>query len=369
MNIKQMKETISKFRAADVSIIKDEKLRAKAQKLQAKQGGFTLLELLIVITLIATLATAALVAYDGIGESAEETATAANILAAQSLIQNYRAIENNYPNQWDNLANADGSAAANQGTRPLLDDKTESFLGQWAPTLPASSGIGGSVFGAVAASLDAVGINEFQTLPGDFTVNNAVAVPNLSWNESAPGVTSDDTADELEFVVANGVTSDVQYDGSSVLGSKIALSIVPSAGKTDAATPAPRLCTAEGASISTFYDGTTTAADNQALNLINDALDDDVCSLVIAVGFGKDVPGTTLGSKVSITNAPTAATDNVNPAEDYARYIALFQVAEDTSGDGTITTDEVLSKARLISVVDPEGGTIDQALAGANEES
>jgi phosphoribosylformylglycinamidine (FGAM) synthase PurS component len=29
----------------------------------------------------------------------------------------------------------------------------------------------------------------------------------------------------------------------------------------------------------------------------------------------------------------------------------------------------VLSKARLISVVDPEGGTIDQALAGANEES
>jgi prepilin-type N-terminal cleavage/methylation domain-containing protein len=209
MNIKQMKQTISKFRAADVSIIKDEKLRAKAQKLQAKQGGFNLLELLIVITLIATLATAALVAYDGIGESAEETATAANILAAQSLIQNYRAIENNYPNQWDNLANADGSAAANQGTRPLLDDKTESFLGQWAPTLPASSGIGGSVFGAVAASLDAVGINEFQTLPGDFTVNNAVAVPNLSWNESAPGVTSDDTADELEFVVANGVTSDV----------------------------------------------------------------------------------------------------------------------------------------------------------------
>ncbi|MDT8371360.1 MAG: hypothetical protein RQ783_05110 [Gammaproteobacteria bacterium] len=47
MNITQMKSAIKKFRSADVSVIKDDALRAKAQKLQGKQCGFTLLELLV----------------------------------------------------------------------------------------------------------------------------------------------------------------------------------------------------------------------------------------------------------------------------------------------------------------------------------
>ena len=67
MNINQMKSAISKFRKANLSVIKDEKLRAKAQKLQGKEKGFTLLELLVVITLIAILATGALIAYEDVG--------------------------------------------------------------------------------------------------------------------------------------------------------------------------------------------------------------------------------------------------------------------------------------------------------------
>lgn len=39
-------------------------------KLRADQGGFTLLELLVVITLIAALAVGALIAYDGVGDKA-----------------------------------------------------------------------------------------------------------------------------------------------------------------------------------------------------------------------------------------------------------------------------------------------------------
>ena len=76
MNMKQMKRAVSTFRAADVSIIKDEALRTKAQTLQAKQKGFTLLELLVVITLLATLAVGAMVAYEGIGENAKDVASA-----------------------------------------------------------------------------------------------------------------------------------------------------------------------------------------------------------------------------------------------------------------------------------------------------
>jgi prepilin-type N-terminal cleavage/methylation domain-containing protein len=360
-----MKSALSQFRAADVSMIKDEKLRAKAHKLQAKEGGFTLLELLVVITLLATLATAALVAYDGIGATAEDTATAANILSAQSLIQNYRAIEDEYPNQWDNLANSDGTTPGTTGVETLLATETQAYFGQWAPAIPAAYD-GTSVLENVALALGNVGMDEFQTLD-PATTTDASAVPNLTWNESAPGVTAGG-ASEIEFVFdadANVDLDDIEYDGASMSGN-VAFSIVPSAGD-NAGTPV--LCTADSQTISTYFDGTTTAADNSALNLVNDALDDDVCSLVVAVGFGKDVPGTTLGSKVAITQAPTAGTANVNPAEEYARYIALFQVAEDENEDGTIAASEVFSKARLIGVVDPEGRTIDAALAGANEDA
>lgn len=363
MNINQMKEALKKFRAADFSGLKDEALRTKAQKLQAKQGGFTLLELLVVITLLATLATAALVAYEGIGENAQDVASANNILAAESSIRNYRAVENVYPNQWDNLANLDGTTPGTTGTEPLLADATKAFLGQWVTT-PAATLAGGTVLEAVVQALGAVGIDELQTLDETTTYTNAI--PNLSWNESAPGLTAGG-ASELEFVFdpVTGAATDIQWDEVTRLGSPVALSIVPSGG--DDETEAASTCTADGATISTAYDGTTTVNDNSTLNLINDALSDDKCSLVIAVGFGKDVPGTTIDSRVAIGQAPTAGTENVNPATNYARYIALFQVAEDEDNSATIDANEVFSKARLIGVVDPEGRTLDAAIAGANQ--
>jgi prepilin-type N-terminal cleavage/methylation domain-containing protein len=350
MNMKQMKETISKFRSADVSIIKDEKLRAKAQKLQAKQGGFTLLELLIVITLIATLATAALVAYDGIGESASDTAAANNLLAAQSALNNYRAIENAYPDQWDNLANASGTDT--DGMATLRADQSNAFFGQW---VSPNANSGTSVWKAVADALGAVGIEEIQSVT-DTTTFDEGYVPNLALNESYPLIASGaDAGDEL--VLWESDTSGAVYDGGSV--TTAALSIVPSGGNGS--------CTADGASLASPFDGAA-LTNNERINLINDALDDDVCSLVVAIGYGKDVPGSTLGDKVEISQVPTLGTNNVNPNLNYARAVGLFLVAQDEDNSGTIEASEVLNRAQLIGMVDPEGRIIDEVLASANQE-
>ncbi|MBF6649740.1 type II secretion system protein [Methylobacter sp. BlB1] len=355
MNINQMKEAIKKFRAADFSAVKDEELRAKAQKLQAKQGGFTLLELLVVITLLATLATAALVAYEGIGENAQDSAASSNLLAAESSVRNFRAVTGNYPNQWDNLANLAGETAG--GAFGLLADRTRAFFGQWAIPNTADATVA-PVWNAVAASLNAVGINELQTLQttSTFLPGN---VPNLAFNESNPQADAN-PADELEF----DETGAALYGG--VAATDIAFSIVPSDTGDGTASGG---CSAGGIAINTTFGGTTLTS-NRALNLINDHLDDDGCHLVLALGFGKDVPGTTLESTVAIAQAPTAGTANVNPAQNYARLIALFQVGEDgsdgTVADGNITAAEIFPKARLIGFVDPEGRIVDQTLAGAN---
>ena len=326
-----------------------------------KQAGFTLLELLVVITLLAVLATGALVAYEGIGENAQDTAAANALNAMESSLRNYRGVENKYPEQYDLLANVDG--ATTSGAIQLLADETKKFFGQWAPTV-ATADTSTSVWYAVAQAFNNVGIKQLQAVQSA-TTWNAGFVPNLALNESYPLVSAN-PGSELELW--NETSNAIYYDESTMAANgftNVALSIVPSAYDNAGTGTA---CTADGASISTSFDGSFAPATdfNKRLNLINDALDSAVCSLVIAVGIGKDVPGSTVGSRVGISQVATVGTNNVNPNKHYARAIALFQVATDEDGNGTISAGEVLPKARLIGVVDPEGRIVDQVIAAAN---
>jgi prepilin-type N-terminal cleavage/methylation domain-containing protein len=91
MNLRQMKTAISKFRKADVSIIKDAEMRAKAQKLQAKQGGFTLLELLVVVAILAIIAGAVISSLDGQEELAAQKTTVHTMAALEEGFSVYKA--------------------------------------------------------------------------------------------------------------------------------------------------------------------------------------------------------------------------------------------------------------------------------------
>lgn len=132
-------------------------------------------------------------------------------------------------------------------------------------------------------------------------------------------------------------------------------------------------CTFDGINLARNFEGVTeptvgTLGASTKLNRINDALDSDVCHLVVALGFGKDVPGTTLGSRVAISTAPTYTNGTViNPANNYARYIALFHLGSDNEDTPNNAVDqaELFDRARLLAVVDTEGRNIDTAIAGA----
>lgn len=373
MNRNEMKTAIAKFKHADVSVIKDDAMRAKAQKLQAKQQGFTLLELLVVITLLATLATAALVAYDGIGENARDASAATALTTLEGTLRNYRVIEGEYPEQFDSLANADAGTTAATGVRQLLADETEAFFGQLViPTANANSittaAALDAVTHAIGDSLREAGLEELQAVVDGSTWATGF-VPNLAMNESydqntnAPG-------SELEFpeVDAQGA---IRYNNLVIPAGDTAISIVPTGWDNGGVATACQVYAA--ADISATFNGTAITT-NAAQNLISDALDSDTCNLVVAVGVGKEVPGATLGKQVEIGQVPTVATNAVNPRDSYARAIALFQVATDgridgQAADGTIDANEVYSKARLIALVDPEGRTIEQVVAAATTAS
>jgi prepilin-type N-terminal cleavage/methylation domain-containing protein len=329
MNINQMKASIAKFRKADLSVIKDEQLRAKGQKLQAKQKGFTLLELLVVIALLAVIATGALIAYENVGDNAQAAAGANSAATIDRAIRTFKAVEGNYPNQWDNLATADASAV------PFLPEATSDFVGLWTTSASA-------VAVPIAEALVNSGIEELQTIVSVSAVNDGV--PNRNHNES---VNSNASEYELEDYAEDPATFSAQWPGN--------ISVIPNAvcGNTDGYPSA-------------VFEGTTVTSNN-IQNSYADLLEGDECHAVVAIGFGGDAAASTALSNVAIAQSPTYARQGVvNPEEEYSRFIGLFLVASDDDDVPGIAF-EYLDSARLLAVIATDGENIDSlnALAAA----
>ena len=305
-----------------------------------RQKGFTLLELLVVITLLAVLAVGALVAYEGVGDQAGATAAANNTATVDSALRNYKAVTKTYPNQWDNLSASDTGVALASLATP-----TKSVFGDWAigAATAADRTAVVNAFNSVASNT-LMQLQQLTAAAATSAVGSNIA-PNLQHNEGAnPNATQDNVS---------AVTH---------------VSIVPTVavGGTPAA-PTSTACTAGTQSISTLYSGA--AADFNAarrLNKINDSLQSDECQLVVALGFGHDAAHSTTDASVAIAQAPTHSSKAINPAKNYARYIALFHMGTDGDANNNITGAEIKATPHLIAVVDPEGNPIDVNLMAAN---
>lgn len=303
---------------------------------QSKQQGFTLLELLVVITLLAVLAVGALVAYDDVGDKAEGAAAAQSAVVADTAIRQFKAVTNAYPNQWDNLA----SGASLIETLPV---RLTEILAPMALGAAASD---------VTSSFGRAGINELQNWNSPLaSANTPGVVPNLAHNES--------------FNPGNASESEHWEDGA-IVNLMNNLAVLRGFGT----------CTASGVTIPPTLgdDAGGVAGVNYLQNRFNDALEGDECHLVVALGFGSDAAASTTGASVSIGKAPSfsktdAGNPNnaVNPNTQYSRYIGLFWIgaADGGASDTNIETGEYFEKARLIALIAPNGTLADQNLAAA----
>ncbi len=98
------KEILKRFRNIDVDSIQDEKLRKKAIKLKGKQAGFTLLELLVVVAILAAIAGTASIALQ---DTDARASAAAHVVMMDELnkgIRTFRVLrKNTLPSNFDSL--------------------------------------------------------------------------------------------------------------------------------------------------------------------------------------------------------------------------------------------------------------------------
>lgn len=376
MNIKQMKSMVSRFRHADFSGVKDPVMRAKAQKLQAKQKGFTLLELLVVITLLAILATGALVAYDGTGDKAQSAKAAHTVAVMDQGVRAFKAVTQGYPDQWDNLADpVDANLPA--GGEGYIPERLQNILGSFQiATAFANADVG---FDLADYFEDGFGMEEIQHVFGGAAGLNGVA-PNRAHNEGTnPPDSSGNGAVETEYsdFAAAGVLADGTPAFISILASVAFEDDEDLAGDPNANAGDPMECTVGGVNISRVWGDTdengtpgeaTDIANPLVLNSINDALSTERCNLVLALGFGGDAAQNTVDSAAGVVQSPTYSSVNVNPAENYARYIGLFLMARGEKGasaDGNtvqnLVASNFLPRPRLLGFIDTEGNTIDRS--------
>jgi prepilin-type N-terminal cleavage/methylation domain-containing protein len=159
MNIKQMKSMISKFRSADLSAVKDADMRAKAEKLQAKQAGFTLLELLVVVAILAIIAGAVISSLDGQEELAAQKTTVHTMAALENGLKVYNVTQKRLiPANLDSLLTTTATPDASNGTftHANVAAGTTDILG--APNNSNVARVGGGLTADLANNMSVVSI-------------------------------------------------------------------------------------------------------------------------------------------------------------------------------------------------------------------
>jgi prepilin-type N-terminal cleavage/methylation domain-containing protein len=278
----------------------------KMRAIQSNRAGFTLLELLVVVSIMAVIAGALITSYDGLDTQAAHGVSTYNIKGVDQAIRHFAAVNRQQPSQFDSLM---FSAAGTGQDGALLNLLNSGLSGALIPySLTADS----------ANSFINAGIDSLMFVNGD---------EDYSTLETTLGDTT------YTNVAGEAPQPNRVYD-------------VPNFGWGIALAPATGM---EVARINS-----ATAGGQAILNNLKMGVDD----VVIALGVGNR---STLvkqeGGKAQLSEAPLSGDVR---REQYARYIALYHISE----DGT-----EFETAHLVGVIDAAGHYFDESHAAATGQA
>lgn len=349
---------IERFKNLDMQTIEgiaDEKLRKQALKLKNKQGGFTLLELLVVVAILAVLGGLAIGAYGDKTTQAARGGATNTIAAVTSMMQAYQATAKVLPSNLDALVCAPTEAI---GT-PVAHTATNTIDYGGASDLPnVGGGMGAKLGGKLSLAIPGTAANTAL-------INAGVEVVRYAAHDTTLTASScDGTVVGASFAGADGVF----YPVSPLVNADI-----PNRGFDVPANSSLTATNNRGRGFPITLNATTARAFQiwqRGTNGFNNTKVGAQATDVLAVlGLGNNASMITdsSGNRVG-ASAPFYG----DVAKDkYGRYLALVKIgtSTDTTSDavvaGAITGFTAASKASFITVVDPRGDFLDEEYAEA----
>ncbi len=356
-------EQIARFRNLDLQAIEgiaDEKLRKQALQLKNKQGGFTLLELLVVVAILAVLGGLAIGAYGDKTTQAAKGSATNTIAAVDGMVRSFQATAKMLPSNLDTLVCADATGAMTlANTRDYGGDSD----------MPSVSG------GMSKKINDKLQPVIFTTATGTDAVD-ALQAAGIGILRYGAHTATDSSCDDLG-------SASFAFNGGFYPSSPLSLADIPNRGFDIPVNSSLTDTKNRGRGFEKTLDGSVVANDI-VLQVWKPGTGVTYGSNNIKVGAKKNDVLAVLG----LGNNSTMITDQANrvsasapfygaDAKDkYGRYLALVKVGTITDtqaavealhNTGDITTGfSPLSKATFITVVDTRGDFLDEEYAEAN---
>ena len=288
-----------------------------------RPNGFTLLELVIVIAILALIGGAALVNYDGLEKRAASGQAAFNLSAIDKGVRLAHALSGQYPNELDSLVLHDTTIG-----NPISISAITASSGGFVSTLTAQ------LKGADGNRSTTDGILHFYALSAE-----AAAALNESGMSTVRGIpTASDSSSNL--AIANrAFDPSPNGQGASInVATGLVLPIVKAKNL--------------GASNSSTLQQIT-------------GLDADTTHLVVALGLGNNSSIVSDEAGVNAAAFSEAPFYGGLPRKTYGRFLLLFHLASDLDADDAIDTSEVFRTARFVGVMDAYGNWRDKAASDA----
>jgi len=289
----------------------------------SQRQGFTLLELVIVIAILAVIGGAALVSYDGLDQKAAKSQATFNLAAIDKGVRLSKVVTGDFPNGLDLLT--------------VSDTTVGDITGNTAATATA-----GGFFTRLTRELEGA------------DANNATSDGSLHFFATTTSIA--DAFAEVGITTVRGIT-DANDTATAFDIANRAFDASPTGVGAD-------VNVAAGLVLPIIKSKNLGAADSSLLNSIT-GLDAATTHLVVALGLGNNSSIVSDDINVNSANFSEAPFYSDVASTEYGRFILLFHVASDGDANDTIEAGEVFSEARFVGVLDAEGNWLDQEAADA----
>lgn len=347
-----MKSVLKNFGRIDASSIANKKLAKRVSKLQArrKQGGFTLLELLVVVAILAAIAGTATIALQDTDARASAAAHVAMMDELNKGIRTFRVLNrNSLPSNWDSLMSTENAtdigAAGSNPVGIMLPSGDGDILGVDTETVNS-----GGIISGVEEILADIGIEQLRYIDasGANPPEDTVAA------DCAPANLQDTISDRGNAVVAGNI-----FNGKAGNGCGLSITLNTSSEIAYWTGNIERLLGPGAYQDARYTPHATNGGD--VTDTVTAVPPGTKAPIMMAVGIG---PASNLFDASSLGGMTSVPVYRHVAPNQYNRFIGLFHVANATMSTDGIDwlTPEAKDQVSFVGTVDGAGDTKEEEL-------